>query len=120
MDFDADIYQRLFDLVSRDVPVPDLVVYLQAPIDLLTRLMREHAKREDVAGPLPGEEYLAELGEEAGPALRRAATLLPDARRRQDALALASDARERLRESLRDWRGWSYRRHRLASALAAR
>jgi deoxyadenosine/deoxycytidine kinase len=57
------IYQRLFDLVSRDVPVPDLVVYLQAPIDLLTRLMREHAKREDVSGPLPGEEYLAELGE---------------------------------------------------------
>jgi hypothetical protein len=26
------IYQRLFDLVSRDVPVPDLVMYLQAPI----------------------------------------------------------------------------------------
>ncbi len=60
------IYQRLFDLVSRDVPVPDLVVYLQAPIELLNRLMRERAKRhadqgEDVA--LPDEEYLTELGE---------------------------------------------------------
>ena len=29
------IYQRLFDLVSRDLPLPDLVVYLQAPVDLL-------------------------------------------------------------------------------------
>ena len=25
------IYQRLFDLLARDVPVPDLVVYLQTP-----------------------------------------------------------------------------------------
>lgn len=57
------IYQRLFDLVSRDVPVPDLVVYLQAPIDLLTRLVRERAKREEDEVPLPKEEYLAELGE---------------------------------------------------------
>ena len=57
------IYQRLFDLVSRDVPVPDLVIYLQAPVDLLKRLMRERAKREDedVAGP--DETYVAELGE---------------------------------------------------------
>jgi deoxyadenosine/deoxycytidine kinase len=57
------IYQRLFDLVSRDVPVPDLVVYLQAPIDLLKRLLRERAKREDGEAPLPDENYLAELGE---------------------------------------------------------
>jgi len=57
------IYQRLFDLVSRDVPVPDLVVYLQAPIDLLKRLMRERAKREDNDAPRPDEDYLAELGE---------------------------------------------------------
>ena len=57
------IYQRLFDLVSRDVPVPDLVIYLQAPIDLLKRLMRERAKREEGDVPLPDEDYLAELGE---------------------------------------------------------
>ena len=25
------IYQRLFDLLARDVPAPDLVIYLQAP-----------------------------------------------------------------------------------------
>ncbi len=57
------IYQRLFDLVVRDVPVPDLVVYLQAPADLLKRLLRERAKRRDDDRPLPREEYLAEIGE---------------------------------------------------------
>jgi deoxyguanosine kinase len=29
------IYQRLYDLLSKDVPSPDLVVYLQAPTDVL-------------------------------------------------------------------------------------
>lgn len=57
------IYQRLFDLVARDVPVPDLVLYLQAPNDLLKRLLRERAKRKDEDSPLPTENYLAELGE---------------------------------------------------------
>jgi len=57
------IYQRLFDLVSRDVPVPDLVVYLQAPTDMLKRRLRDRAKHADDETPLPGEEYLAELNE---------------------------------------------------------
>ena len=29
------IYQRLYDLLARDIPPPDLVVYLQAPTDVL-------------------------------------------------------------------------------------
>ena len=57
------IYQRLFELVSRDVPVPDLVIYLQAPVDLLKRLLRERARREEDDAALPSETYLAELGE---------------------------------------------------------
>jgi deoxyadenosine/deoxycytidine kinase len=57
------IYQRLFDLVSRDVPVPDLVVYLQAPTDMLKRRLRDRAKHADDDTPLPSEEYLAELNE---------------------------------------------------------
>ena len=58
------IYQRLFELVSRDVPVPDLVVYLQAPTDTLSRRLRERATREDgVEGDAPTEDYLAELNE---------------------------------------------------------
>ena len=45
------------------MPVPDLVVYLQAPVDLLNRLMRERAKREESEVPMPREDYLAELSE---------------------------------------------------------
>src|SRR5919106_1432511 len=38
------IYQRLYDLLARDVPSPDLVVYLQAPTDLLMRRLKERSK----------------------------------------------------------------------------
>src|SRR5688500_4554711 len=34
------IYQRLYDLLAKDVSSPDLVVYLQAPTDTLVRRMR--------------------------------------------------------------------------------
>jgi deoxyadenosine/deoxycytidine kinase len=57
------IYQRLFDLVARDLPVPDLVIYLQAPTELLKRLLRERMKHPDGGRPQPSEEYLAELNE---------------------------------------------------------
>jgi deoxyadenosine/deoxycytidine kinase len=61
------IYQRLFDLLARDVPPPDLVVYLQAPTELLMERLRQ---REDdperelsLPVPLPAEEYVRELNE---------------------------------------------------------
>ena len=62
------IYQRLFELLSRDVPAPDLVVYLQAPTDTLIRRVRERAARdadadEDDETPHPTDEFLAELNE---------------------------------------------------------
>lgn len=57
------IYQRLYDLVARDLPLPDLVIFLQAPIEMLKRLRRERAKRAADETPLPGEDYLAEIGE---------------------------------------------------------
>jgi deoxyadenosine/deoxycytidine kinase len=41
------IYQRLYELLSRDVPPPDLVVYLQAPIDVLRKRLKERERRED-------------------------------------------------------------------------
>ena len=60
------IYQRLFDLVARDLVAPDVVIYLQAPTDLLKRHLRDRVRRaaeddEDVA--LPSEAYLSELNE---------------------------------------------------------
>jgi deoxyadenosine/deoxycytidine kinase len=57
------IYQRLFDLLSRDLPSPDLVVYLQAPTETLVRRLRERAKRTDDELPLPSDEFVAELNE---------------------------------------------------------
>jgi deoxyguanosine kinase len=41
------IYQRLYELLSRDAPPPDLVVYLQAPIDVLRKRLKEREKRDD-------------------------------------------------------------------------
>ena len=57
------IYQRLFELLARDLPPPDIVVYLQAPTDILKRRLRERARRADNDQPLPAEEYLSELNE---------------------------------------------------------
>jgi deoxyadenosine/deoxycytidine kinase len=57
------IYQRLYDLLSKDVPSPDLVIYLQAPTDVLVRRLRERARDldRDTIDPDPG--YLKELNE---------------------------------------------------------
>ena len=57
------IYQRLFDLLSGDVPTPDLVIYLQAPTDLLVRRARERAKDPEYDAPEPGAEYIRELND---------------------------------------------------------
>ena len=60
------IYQRLFDLVARDLAAPDVVIYLQAPTELLKRHLRDRIRRaaeDDEDLPLPSEEYLTELNE---------------------------------------------------------
>lgn len=57
------IYQRLFDLVARDLPVPDLVIYLQSPTEHLRRRLRDRARHRGDDHPLPSEDYLAELNE---------------------------------------------------------
>jgi deoxyadenosine/deoxycytidine kinase len=57
------IYQRLYDLLSRDVPAPDLVIYLQAPTDVLLRRIRSRRADPDVEPFEPDESYLKELNE---------------------------------------------------------
>ena len=47
------IYQRLYDLLARDVPPPDLVVYLQAPTDVLLRARCAAGARDAEADALP-------------------------------------------------------------------
>jgi deoxyadenosine/deoxycytidine kinase len=57
------IYQRLYDLLARDVPRPDLVVYLQTPTDVLVRRLR--GRRDDAESvPFdPDPQYVRELNE---------------------------------------------------------
>ena len=56
------IYQRLYDLVAGDVIAPDLVIYLQAPTDVLRRRLRERVRANPEA-PLLDDEYVRELNE---------------------------------------------------------
>jgi deoxyguanosine kinase len=57
------IYQRLYDLLSKDVPSPDLVVYLQAPTEVLVRRLRERARDGERETIDPDHGYLRELNE---------------------------------------------------------
>lgn len=61
------VYQRLFDLLAKDVPPPDLVVYLQAPTELLIKRLKARVadpeSDPETALPIPDPGYLRELNE---------------------------------------------------------
>jgi deoxyguanosine kinase len=57
------IYQRLYDLLARDIPPPDLVVYLQAPTDVLIKRLRDRPKDDGGNGMQPDPEYIREVNE---------------------------------------------------------
>ena len=57
------IYQRLYDLLAREAPPPDLVLYLQAPTEVLLRRLRARRVDPDTAVFEPDPEYLRELNE---------------------------------------------------------
>jgi deoxyadenosine/deoxycytidine kinase len=57
------IYQRLYDLLAKDVPSPDLVIYLQAPTDILVRRLRDRAKDPARETFDPDPDYIRELNE---------------------------------------------------------
>jgi deoxyguanosine kinase len=57
------IYQRLYDLLVRDIPPPDLVVYLQTPTDVLLQRVREQPVDAERQIPKPDPGYLRELNE---------------------------------------------------------
>lgn len=52
------IYDKLYGLLSESVPPPDLVVYLQAPTEVLLRRIRQRGRPEEAA---ISEDYLAEV-----------------------------------------------------------
>src|SRR5205814_296857 len=57
------IYQRLYELLAQDVPAPDLVIYLQAPTEVLIKRLRGREHDPERPFPVPDEEYLRELNE---------------------------------------------------------
>jgi deoxyadenosine/deoxycytidine kinase len=57
------IYQRLYELLARDVPPPDLVVYLQTPTDVLLRRLRARRTDPDASALEADADYLKELNE---------------------------------------------------------
>lgn len=52
------IYEKLYALLTESVPRPDLVVYLQAPTEVLLKRIRTRGRPEESR---LGEEYLAEV-----------------------------------------------------------
>jgi deoxyguanosine kinase len=57
------IYQRLYDLLAQDVPVPDLVIYLQTPTDVLWKRLQARERDPERSYLIPDEGYLRELNE---------------------------------------------------------
>jgi deoxyadenosine/deoxycytidine kinase len=52
------IYEKLYALLAETVPRPDLVLYLQAPTEMLLRRIRQRGRPEEAR---LSEEYLAEV-----------------------------------------------------------
>jgi deoxyguanosine kinase len=55
-DAELALYEKLWTLLSESVPKPDLVVYLQAPSEVLWKRLKSRP-----GGPHMSEEYLAEV-----------------------------------------------------------
>lgn len=60
-DNDLFIYQRLYELLARDVSLPDLVVYLQAPSELLVKRIRVRDAEQEGYSPNPA--YVQKLND---------------------------------------------------------
>jgi deoxyadenosine/deoxycytidine kinase len=57
-DSEVLLYEKLYDLLAENVPRPDLVVYLQAPTEVLMKRVRSRGRPEE---DQLSEEYLAEV-----------------------------------------------------------
>jgi len=57
------IYQRLYDLLAQDVAPPDLVIYLQAPTEVLLKRLRQRRTEPDTEALDLDPAYIKEVNE---------------------------------------------------------
>ena len=57
------IYQRLYELLTLDIPHPDLVVYLQAPTDVLIKRLKERSRDPEQQAYRLDPAYVKEMNE---------------------------------------------------------
>lgn len=56
-DTELVLYEKIYGVLAAEVPSPELVIYLQAPAEILFKRLRARSRRE----PGPTEAYLREL-----------------------------------------------------------
>ena len=57
-DTELMLYEKIYRVLEGEVPPPELVIYLQAPAEVLLKRLKSRQRRSD---PGPGEVYLREL-----------------------------------------------------------
>jgi deoxyadenosine/deoxycytidine kinase len=57
-DTELMLYEKIYRVLEGEVPQPELVVYLQAPAEVLLKRLKARPRRGE---PAPGEAYLREL-----------------------------------------------------------
>jgi deoxyadenosine/deoxycytidine kinase len=57
-DTELMLYEKIFRVLEGEVPQPELVIYLQAPAEVLLKRLKSRQRRSE---PGPGEAYLREL-----------------------------------------------------------
>ena len=62
-DEDYRKYLDLFDMVMRDKPMPDLIIYLESDVGALKQRIRERSRGEESELASPGNAYLANLND---------------------------------------------------------
>ena len=62
-DEDYRKYLDLFDMVMKDKPMPDLIIYLESDVGALKQRIRERSRGEESELASPGNAYLANLND---------------------------------------------------------
>jgi deoxyadenosine/deoxycytidine kinase len=57
-DTELALYEKIYGVLASEVPSPELVIYLQAPAEVLHKRLKSRSRK---GGPGPKEDYLREL-----------------------------------------------------------